>query len=68
MQLEIARKSAEMTMKAQNDAAALRIKEAELALKQIKLELETAIASGDADMAQSDTILKAINTIGSLIQ
>lgn len=68
MQLEIARKSAEMTMKAQNDAAAIRIKEAELALKQIKLELETAVASGDADVAQSDTILKAINTIGSLIQ
>lgn len=68
MQLEIARKSAEMTMKAQNDAAAIRIKEAELALKQIKLELESAIASGNADTAQSDTILKAINTIGGLIQ
>lgn len=67
-QLEIARKSAEMTMKAQNDAAALRIKEAELALKQIKLELEAAVASGDADLAQSDTVLKAINTINSLIK
>jgi hypothetical protein len=68
MQLEIARKSAEMTMKAQNDAAALRIKEAELALKQIKLELEAAVAGGNADVAQSDTILKAIDTINSLIK
>lgn len=67
MQLEIARKSAEMTMKAQNDAAAIRIKEAELALKQIKLELEAAVASGNADTAQSDTVLKAISTINSLI-
>jgi hypothetical protein len=67
MQLEIARKSAEMTMKAQNDAAAIRIKEAELALKQIKLELEASVASNDSDVAQSDTILKAISTINSLI-
>ena len=68
MQLEIARKSAEMTMKAQNDAAAIRIKEAELALKQIKLELEASVAGGNADVAQSDTILKAIDTINSLIK
>jgi hypothetical protein len=55
-------------MKAQNDAASLRIKEAELALKQIKLELEAAVAGGNADVAQSDTILKAIDTINSLIK
>ena len=66
LEAEYTRKGIEMQMKNQRDAAELRIKEAELAVKQLQAILAMDIADEDSRQRQADIVLKAIRELGNL--
>jgi hypothetical protein len=53
-------------MKNQRDQADIRIKEAELAVKQLQAILAMDIADEDSRNRQADIVLKAIRELGNL--
>jgi hypothetical protein len=55
-----------MQMKQQKDAADMRLKEAELAVKQLQAILAMDIADEDSRNKQADIVLKAIRELGNL--
>ena len=66
LEAEYTRKGIEMQMKNQRDQADIRIKEAELAVKQLQAILAMDIADEDSRNRQADIVLKAIRELGSL--
>lgn len=66
LEAEYTRKGIEMQMKNQRDAAELRIKEAELAVKQLQAILAMDLADEDSRNKQADIVLKAIRELGNL--
>jgi hypothetical protein len=66
LEAEYTRKGIEMQMKNQRDQADIRIKEAELAVKQLQAILAMDIADEDSRNRQADIVLKAIRELGNL--
>ncbi len=66
LEAQYTQKGIEMQMKNQKDAAELRIKEAELAVKQLQAILAMDIADEDSRQRQADIVLKAIRELGNL--
>jgi len=66
LEAEYTRKGIEMQMKNQRDAAELRIKEAELAVKQLQAMLAMDLADESAKNNQVELTLKALKELGSL--
>ena len=66
LEAEYTRKGIEMQMKNQRDAAELRIKEAELAVKQLQAILAMDLADEESRNKQADIVLKAIRELGNL--
>jgi hypothetical protein len=55
-----------MAMKAEQNAADMRIREAELAVKQLQAILAMDLADEDSRNKQADIVLKAIKELGNL--
>jgi hypothetical protein len=66
LEAEYTRKGIEMAMKAERDAADMRIREAELAVKQLQAILAMDLADEDSRNKQADIVLKAIRELGNL--
>jgi hypothetical protein len=66
LEAEYTRKGIEMQMKNQKDSAELRIKEAELAVKQLQAVLAMDLADEDTKNKQTELTLKALRELGSL--
>jgi len=66
LEAEYTRKGIEIAMKAERDAADMRIKEAELAVKQLQAILAMDLADEDSRNKQADIVLKAIKELGNL--
>ncbi len=66
LEAEYTRKGIEMQMKNQRDAAELRIKEAELAVKQLQAMLAMDLADESAKNNQVELTLKALKELGNL--
>ena len=66
LEAEYTRKGIEMQMKNQRDTAELRIKEAELAVKQLQAVLAMDLADEATKNKQSELTLKALRELGSL--
>jgi hypothetical protein len=66
LEAEYTRKGIEMQMRNQRDQADIRIKEAELAVKQLQAILAMDIADEDSRNRQADIVLKAIRELGNL--
>lgn len=66
LEAEYTRKGIEMAMKAERDAADMRIREAELAVKQLQAILAMDLADEDSRNKQADIVLKAIKELGNL--
>jgi hypothetical protein len=56
----------EMSMKAQQQEADMKIREAELAVKQLQAILAMDLADEDTRAKQADIVLKAIKELGNL--
>ena len=66
LEAEYTRKGIEMQMKNQRDSAELRIKEAELAVKQLQAVLAMDLADEATKNKQTELTLKALRELGSL--
>lgn len=66
MEAEFTRKGMEMQQKAEAERAQLRIKEAEVAVKQLQAILAMDIADEDMRNKQAEIVLKAIRELGNL--
>jgi hypothetical protein len=66
LEAEYTRKGIEMAMKAEQNAADMRIREAELAVKQLQAILAMDLADEDSRNKQADIVLKAIKELGNL--
>jgi hypothetical protein len=66
MEAEYTRKGIEIAMKAEQNAADMRIREAELAVKQLQAILAMDLADEDSRNKQADIVLKAIRELGNL--
>jgi autotransporter translocation and assembly factor TamB len=66
LEAEYTRKGIEMQMKNQRDSAELRIKEAELAVKQLQAVLAMDLADEDTKNKQTELTLKALKELGAL--
>ena len=67
LEAEFTRKGIELAQKADKERTELRIKEAEVAVKQMQAILAMDIADEDMRNKQADMVLKAIREIGSLV-
>ena len=66
LEAEYTRKGIEIAMKAEKDAMDMRIREAELAVKQLQAILAMDLADEDSRNKQADIVLKAIKELGNL--
>jgi len=66
LEAEYTSKGIELQMKNQNDANDLRIREAELAVKQLQTILAMDLADEDTKNKQAELTLKALRELGSL--
>ncbi len=66
LEAEFTRKGMEMSQKAEKERMELRIKEAEVAVKQLQAILAMDIADEDMRNKQADIVLKAIRELGNL--
>jgi len=66
LEASYAQKGVEMAMKNQKDQQELKLKEAELAVKQLQAILAMDIADEDSRTRQADIVLKAIKEIGNI--
>jgi hypothetical protein len=66
LEAEYTRKGIEIAMKAEQNAADMRIREAELAVKQLQAILAMDLADEDSRNKQADIVLKAIRELGNL--
>jgi hypothetical protein len=66
LEANYAQKGIEMAMKNQKDQQELKLKEAELAVKQLQAVLAMDIADEDSRTRQADIVLKAIREIGNI--
>ena len=66
LEASYAQKGVEMAMKNQKDQQELKLKEAELAVKQLQAVLAMDIADEDSRNKQADIVLKAIKEIGAI--
>jgi hypothetical protein len=66
LEANYAQKGIEMAMKNQKDQQELKLKEAELAVKQLQAVLAMDIADEDSRNKQADIVLKAIKEIGAI--
>jgi hypothetical protein len=63
---EFSQRGIEMAMKSQRQQSEMKIKEAELAVKQLQAILAMDLADEDSRNRQADIVLKAIRELGSL--
>ena len=66
LEAEYTRKGIEIAMKAEQNAADMRIREAELAVRQLQTILAMDLADEDSRNKQADIVLKAIKELGNL--
>jgi hypothetical protein len=66
LEAEYTRKGIEIAMKAEKDAMDMRIREAELAVKQLQAILAMDLADEDSRNKQADIVLKTIKELGNL--